>query len=115
MGVTIFVAALPTLAIVMGMAQTLVSALRRPAMNRDVIMITSSLWTLGALVLFTMEVPTHSVIKAFYFMFLVPTLGLALVRGRELLRRQLPWSRVLLDVTVVLLVAMAVWIYRFHG
>jgi hypothetical protein len=115
MGVTIFVAALPTLAIVMGMAQTLVSALRRPAMNRDVIMITSSLWTLGALVLFTMEVPTQSVIKAFYFMFLVPTLGLALVRGREMLRRQLPWSRVLLDVTVVLLVAMAVWIYRFHG
>jgi hypothetical protein len=48
-------------------------------------------------------------------MFLVPTLGLALVRGREMLRRQLPWSRVLLDVTVVLLVAMAVWIYRFHG
>lgn len=115
MGVTIFVAALPTMAMVMGMAQTLVSALRRPAMNRDVIMITASLWTLGALLLYTMEVPTHSVIKAFYFMFLVPTLGLALARGREMLRRQLPWSRVLLDITVVLLVAMAVWVYRFSG
>ena len=115
MGVTIFVAALPTMAMLMGMAQTLVSALRRPAMNRDVIMITASLWTLGALLLYTMEVPTHSVIKAFYFMFLVPTFGLALARGREMLRRQLPWSRVLLDITVVLLVAMAVWVYRFSG
>lgn len=114
-GVMLILAAFPSAAIAVGLGRTIVSALRRPALNEDFFILAVSIWTWISLVSFTMRIPTYSALKAIYFLSLVPILGVYLARGREFYHVRLRWARWVLDGTIILLCVLAVWIYRYPG
>jgi len=114
-GVTLILAALPTAAMALGFGSTLASAWRRPARNPDTLLAAVAVWTWGSLILFTMEIPTYSTVKAFFFLSLVPILGVFLARGRQTLARYAPVSRWALDGSLVALAAISVVIYRYQA
>jgi hypothetical protein len=74
-----------------------------------------SIWTWIALAIYTLKNPVYTVSKAHYFLSLVPVLGVFLVRGRELLGLHARWLRYVLDGTLLVLIGLSIWIYRYPG
>ncbi len=110
MGLMLLLAALPTTVMVVGGWRTLMSVWARPAWNGDLLLLAVPVWTWGALIRFTLEIPTYSTVKAWFFLSLVPVLGVYLIRGREALPL---WARGILDGTIAILGLLAVVVYRF--
>jgi hypothetical protein len=113
MGVAMVLAAFPSALIVLGLGKTVRSALRGE--DADILLAVVPIYTWAALISFTMEIPTYSTLKAFFFLSLVPALGVFLARGRAVLSARFRWARWALDVTVLALAAGGAWIYRFPG
>jgi hypothetical protein len=114
-GIMLILAALPSAAMAMGFIGSLISVWKRPAWNLDFLLVAVSMWTWGSLISFTMEVPTYSTVKAFFFLSLVPSLGVYLARGRAYLHRHARPARWALDATLILLGVLAVWVHRYAG
>ena len=113
MGVLLLFAAPPTAAIVLGLVATLAAAFRDPARSRDVVLAAIPIWTWASLISFTMEVPMFSTVKAFFFLSIVPILGVYLARGRRLLDR---WriARLVLDGSIVASSILSIWVFRYR-
>lgn len=84
-GASLLLAAWPSLLILLGFGETLRRALRRPFADAELLLVAVPVWSLAALVSFTLEVPFYSTIKAFFLLSLVPVLAIWLARGRLLL------------------------------
>jgi hypothetical protein len=104
--------ALPTVAILLGLARTGIAAVQRP-WSPDMLLVAVTAMTGLSLVEFTLEVPFFSTVKAPFFLYLVPCLGVYLLRGRQLFDLHLRPARWLLDGVVAILAALAIWVYRF--
>ena len=111
--VTLFLAALPTVAMLVGLARTWASALRRPAMNGDLLLMAAPWWTILALWMFCLKIPATGGGSPRYLLALVPVFGIYLLRGRESLDRHLPWARWALDATLLLIFILSICVYRF--
>jgi len=111
----LWLALLPTLAIITG----LVRAVRLLLARWDhplFLLVTTSLWTLGAIVLFSLEVPFFSTVCAFFGLSLLPALAVFAGLGLERLGRNLGRLRVVLVADVVAIAAAALWLFgsRWH-
>jgi Dolichyl-phosphate-mannose-protein mannosyltransferase len=109
--IVFILAAFPVLAIVVGFFRTGTSAVRNPSFNPDLFLLIVPVWMWAALILFSLKIPASSSVKAFYFISLIPALGLFLIRGRELLAVSFPVGRKLLDAILILLCVLNIWIY----
>lgn len=114
LGVLVIVAFLPTAAIVVGFVRTLVSIFRKPVDNPDLLLAAMTVWTFGSLISFTLEIPTYSTVKAFFFLSLVPAFGVFLVRGRAFFDRHVRIGRWVLDASLVVVAALAIALFRFR-
>jgi len=79
--------------------------------GRDLIFLVIPVWTFLALVSYSIELPFVSVIKAFFYLSLVPLLAVHLVRGRLLiydLLRPLGWVH---DGSLLAVCVISVWLY----
>lgn len=111
--IMIILAALPSAAMGAGLIKTFFGIMRRPVLNPDLLILAVSIWTWESVIFFTTKVPIHSALKAFYWLSLVPCLGVYLLRGREELQRRLPIARWILDVSILLLAVLGFWLYRY--
>lgn len=115
MSIMLILAAMPSMAIILGLGASALSVFRRPALNKDLVIVAVSIWTWIALAIYMLKNPVYTVSKAHYFLSLVPVLGVFLVRGRELLGLHARWLRFVLDGTLFVLIGLSIWIYRFPG
>ena len=100
-------------AILLGLLRSLRSCWKRPWGNPDLLMLSVPVWTLLALIFFSIELPFVSVIKAFFFLFLTPVLAFHFVRGRVLFYRffrPLGWFH---DSSFLLVCGISLWLYSF--
>ncbi len=109
----LLLAAWPTVVILIGMVRVWTSALRRPALNGDLLLMAAPWWTVWSLWIFCLKIPATGGGSPRYLLALVPILGLYLIRGRDSLQRHMPWARWGLDVILVLLLIVSITIYRF--
>ena len=112
-GIVYVVAILPTLSILLGLLLSVISTIRRPANNSSLLLSAVSLWTWQALILYSMELPFSSTIKAFYFLSLIPILSVYLIQGRQRLGEWMPSSRIPLDISLIVLSVLGIYLYRF--
>ncbi|MFQ5739381.1 MAG: ArnT family glycosyltransferase [Acidobacteriota bacterium] len=112
--VTLLLATLPAAAMGLGFLRTLGSTWRQPD-SPDFILLVVPVWTWLAIIEFSLEVPFASTVKAFFFLSLVPILGVYLARGRGWLELTSPWLRSALDVSLGLVAALSIWLYRYPG
>jgi len=111
--VLLIVAWLPTVAVAVGFVRTLGSVWRKPVGNADFVLAAMTVWTFGSLLSFTMEIPTYSTVKAFFFLSLVPAMGVYLLRGREWIARYTRWGRWALDGSLVATALLAAMLFRY--
>lgn len=114
MEVLLVVAFLPTCTLVLGFVRSFFSVVRKPVDNPEWIPVAMTVWTIGSLISFTMEIPTYSTVKAFFFLSLVPAMGVFLVRGREFLDRYARWGRWVLDGSLLSVVVLEIALFRFN-
>ena len=111
LGVVLLLAIAPSCAILLGLIRSLVSCWRRPLGNRDLLLLAVPIWTFLALVSYSIQLPFVSVIKAFFFLFLVPSLAVFLSEGRLLIYRTLRLVGVMHDVAFFLVCGTSIWLY----
>lgn len=110
--VMLLLAALPAAAIVIGFARTAVSAVQRPPGNSDLLLVALSVAIGAALIWFSMRVPAYSTVKAFFFLALVPTMAVYLVRGRGAFR-WVSGAALVFDGVLGAMTGLAIVVYRF--
>ena len=114
-GVVLLLAALPTASLVGGVLRTVSCVWRNPIGNVNLLLLSVTVWTILAVISFTIEVPFASTVKAHFALSLLPALGVYLVRGRELLADTSPLLRVLHDIALLIITALNVWLYTFRA
>ena len=115
LGVVLLLAFAPSCAIFLGLLRSLRVCWRRPFGNSDLLLLAIPLWTMLALVSYSIELPFVSVIKAFFFLFLVPVLALHLAQGRLLIYRfyrPVGWVH---DTAFLSVCGISVWLYCYPG
>jgi hypothetical protein len=75
------------------------------------ILVTMSFWTLAAIVLFTLELPFYSTVRAFFALSLIPAIGVFAGLGLELLSRQLGRLRVLMYADLACLYGLILFLF----
>lgn len=80
---SLWLALLPTLAIIFGFGHATKFLIQREWNHPYFIMVTTSVLTILSLVSFTMEIPTYSTIKAFFFLSMIPIIGVFAAIGLE--------------------------------
>lgn len=83
MRIIIWLAVIPTIAMLLGCFQSIKSILKSPYGNPDLALVLLCVLTLTAVIYFTMEVPFYSTIKAFFFVSL--TIPICIFTGKGLL------------------------------
>lgn len=113
MSILLLLGVAPTAATLLGLGKIARRALSSPS-NLTALAITMVIVTTWwSLLLFALRVPTYSSIKAFYWLSLVPSLGVCLATGRATIARRTPWACKLLDTTVCVSVVLAACLFRF--
>lgn len=113
--VMILLGALPVLAMLLGFLRATQSVWRKPAPNPDLLLVAATLLMFYSLWLAAMKHPVAGVGTPRYFLGIMPLLAVFLAYGRDVLRRHAGWMRVLLDVHLVVLAALAVLLCRFDA
>jgi len=85
LGVVFLIAFAPSCSILLGLLRSFRECWFRPLETVECLLLTVPVWTWLALVAYSIEFPFVSVIKAFFFLFLIPVLGVHLARGRLLI------------------------------
>ena len=80
---SLWLALLPTLAIVFGFGYAIKFLILHEWNHPYFVMVTTSVLTILSLVSFTMEIPTYSTIKAFFFLSMIPIIGVFAALGLE--------------------------------
>ncbi|MEX0775523.1 MAG: hypothetical protein WD042_07390 [Phycisphaeraceae bacterium] len=107
-----------TIAMVLGLLHSLRRVMTpgdgRCGVNRtaDLLLVAFTIWTVLALVWFSIRVPANGTVTARYLLYLTPALAVFLARGRELFHRTAPALRLLLDLDLGLLVLAVISVYH---
>jgi hypothetical protein len=100
----------PTCAMILGLLKSVKHSWLQPT-GSTLLLLALPVWTSFALVSFSIELPFVSVIKAFFFLFLVPVLAVHLVQGRLLFYRffqPLGWMH---DASFLCVCGISLWLY----
>jgi hypothetical protein len=111
--ISLLLAAWPSLLLLLGFADTLGRALRRPFADAELLLVSVPVWNVAALLSFTLEVPFYSTIKAFFVLSLAPILAIYLVRGRGMLAVAPRSLRVAGDLVLIALALLNLALYRY--
>ena len=114
-GIIIYLALLPSVAILLGFYQSLRSALRSAGCNPDLALVMASVLTVVSLISFTMEVPFFSTIKAFFFLSLLPAIAVFAGKGLYTMSRNLGKFRFILYANLVVLYIFIVNSFWYRG
>jgi hypothetical protein len=103
----------PTILIAVGFVESTRRALARPFQSVDFLLVAVPVWSLTALLLFSLEVPFYSTVKAFFVLSLVPIFGVQLARGRDLVGAGSVPVMIAGDCVLVGLALVNIGLYRY--
>jgi hypothetical protein len=108
-------ALLPSFVILLGFFATVQSVWREPPGNADILLVGFSVWLWQSLIVFTLDLPFGSTIKAFFFLSMVPVFAIYLIRGRDILNQRFHLFSYILDINLMLLGCISALLYRYSG
>jgi len=113
--IIIYLALLPSMAILLGFYQSLKSIFRSARCNPDLAIIFVSIFTFISLYSFTMEIPFFSTIKAFFFVSLLPTIAVFAGKGLYSMSRNLGKFRFVIYINLVALYVFIINLFWYRG
>ncbi len=113
MAIMLVLALVPTATVAIGFVSVFISALRRPALNADLMVLAVSCWTITGGIAFSMVVPIVWSVKGSYLLSLVPVWAIYLSRGRQVLATSHVGARRMLDFTLLVICLIAIILYRY--
>ncbi len=111
----LWLALLPATAILVGFGKAVKSLLWREWDHPYLILVLTSVLTVISLISFTMEVPTYSTIKAFFFLSLISSLGVFAALGLDTMCLQLGRLRWLLYGNLGALYGIILYLFWYRG
>jgi hypothetical protein len=111
--IALLLALWPTILIALGFVESTRRAFARPFHGVDFLLVSVSVWSLTALLSFSLEVPFYSTVKAFFVLSLVPIFGVQLARGRNFVGAGSPSLRFTGDCVLVCLALVNIGLYRY--
>jgi 4-amino-4-deoxy-L-arabinose transferase-like glycosyltransferase len=111
--IALLLAAWPTILILIGFADTIRRALERPFGDVDFLLAAVPVWSLSALISFSLELPFYSTVKTFFLLSLVPIFGILLARGRSIVVAGAKPLRLVSDSVLVSVALINVVLYRY--
>jgi 4-amino-4-deoxy-L-arabinose transferase-like glycosyltransferase len=108
-----WLALLPTAGILAGIAHALRHVLTVNWRHPYLILLLTTLLTVTGVIFFTMEVPSHTTIKAFFMVSLLPAVAVYAALGLDLMRRNLGRLHWLMYVFLLAQYALTLCVYRF--
>jgi len=114
-GIIIFLALLPSAAILLGFCQSLRSAFQSARCNPDLALVMVSALTMLSLISFTMEVPFFSTIKAFFYLSLLPAIAVFAGKGLYTMVRDLGKFRFILYANLIILYLLIINLFWYRG
>jgi hypothetical protein len=109
--IVIWLALLPTVAILLGFCQSFKSVFKSPQNNPYFVLIMTSLLTILSLILFTIEVPFASTIKAFFYISLLPSISVFAGKGLYTMCKNLKKFRFVIYLHIVALYCFIVILF----
>jgi 4-amino-4-deoxy-L-arabinose transferase-like glycosyltransferase len=114
-GIIIYLALLPSVAILLGFCQSLRSAFQSARCNPDLALVMVSVLTMISLISFTMEVPFFSTIKAFFYLSLLPAIAVFAGKGLHTMVRNLGRFRFILYANLIILYLLIINLFWYRG
>jgi len=113
--IIIYLALLPSVAIVLGFYQSLKSAFGSARSRPDLALVVVSSLTIISLISFTMEVPFFSTIKAFFFLSLLPAIAVFAGKGLYTMSRNLGKFRFIIYANLIMLYLLIINLFWYRG
>lgn len=113
--VVIYLAFLPTVAILLGFFQSLKKIFRSWRSDPDLALVIVSALTIISLLSFTMEVPFYSTIKAFFFLSLLPTIAVFGGKGLYTMCQNLRRWRYFVYCNLIVLYLLIIDLFWYRG
>ncbi len=113
--IIIYLAFLPTMAILLGFFQSIRSIFRSWRSNPDLALVIVSALTIISLLSFTMEVPFYSTIKAFFFLSLLPAIAVFGGKGLYTTCQHLRRFRYFVYCNLIVLYMLIVNLFWYRG
>jgi len=113
--IIIYLALLPSVAILLGFCQSLRSIFRSARCNTNLALIMVSALTVISLISFTMEVPFFSTIKAFFFLSILPAIAVFAGKGLYTMVRNLGRFRFILYANLIILYLLIINLFWYRG
>ena len=114
-GIIIYLALLPSVAILLGFYQSLKSIFKSARCNPDLALVMVSVFTFISLFSFTMEIPFFSTIKAFFFLSLLPTIAVFVGQGLYAMSRNLGKFRFIIYLNLIVLYIFIANLFWYRG
>lgn len=113
--IIIYLAFLPTMAILLGFCQSVRKIFRSWRSEPDLALVVVSALTIISLLSFTMEVPFWSTIKAFFLISLLPTIAVFGGKGLYTMCQNLGRFRYLVYCNLIILYLLIVNLFWYRG
>ena len=112
---SLWLALLPSLAILLGFGKAVVNVFTKRWDHPYSILVLTSVFTVVSLLSFTMEVPTFSTIKAFFFLSLLSSLGVFAALGLDTICSRLRQLRWIVYGNLALLYGLIAYLFWYRG
>jgi len=113
--IIIYLALLPSAAILLGFYQSLKSIFKSPKDNPNLALVMVSILTIISLISFTMEVPFYSTIKAFFYLSLLPPIAVFAGKGLYTMCRNLGKFRFIVHANLIVLYLFIISLFWYRG
>lgn len=110
----LWLAFLPSVAILFGFGKAFLYLLRREWDHPFLILVLTSVLSVVSVILFTMEVPYFSTVKAFFFLSLISSIGVFAALGLEMMCQQLGRLRWLLYGNLATLYGIILYLFWYR-
>ncbi len=114
-GIIIYLALLPSMAILLGFYQSLRSTFRSARCNPNLALVMVSVLTFISLFSFTMEIPFFSTIKAFFFLSLMPTIAVFAGKGLYTMSKNLGKFKFIPCLNLIVLYIFIINLFWYRG
>ena len=112
MKLIIWLAVIPTTAILLGFFQSVKSIFKSPYRNPDLALVLLSLLTLTAIISFTIEVPYYSTIKAFFFLSLTIPISIFAGKGLSTMNESFGRFKVVIYADLIVLYGLIALVFQ---
>jgi hypothetical protein len=113
--IIIYLALLPSVAILLGFYQSLKSIFKSAKCNPNLALVMVSTLTIISLISFTMEVPFYSTIKAFFYISLLPPIAVFAGRGLYTMCKNLGKFRFVVYANLIILYLFIINLFWYRG